>query len=233
MKHALVVVNVSECFDEDRGAFERVTMWDGVELSYRTDCARSSNIRAQTTATREQIKTAAEAYKATVKPVYCVRTGENSLIGHTYVVGGSRKVAKGTHVVVIDQVQAGYDARYNRSTQAQVLVEFDGGREWIATNCLKTWLCGVAPWWSNNIGVSATESDVIVAPTTAYSATVEGIAVVCDGVSLSDVKIASAKAWAMHHGLDYYSVARGVESGDLAYKDAAIFMARVYVHLNK
>jgi hypothetical protein len=151
------------------------------------------------------------------------------MIGHTYVVGGSRKVAKGTHVVVIDQVQAGWDARYNRATPAQVLVEFDGQREWISTNCLKTWVCGVAPWWPNNVGVIVTPVD----PTPAYSAIIDGIVVVSDGVSLLDVKVAAAKAWAMHHGLDYYSVAYGVESGDLAHKDAAIFMARVYVHLNK
>jgi hypothetical protein len=59
---------------------------------------------------------------------------------------------------------------------------------------------------------------------------VGGIVVVSDGVSLLDIKIASAKAWAMHHGMDYYSVAFGIESGDLAYKDAAIFMAQVYAH---
>jgi len=233
MKHSTVVVNVTECFDEDRGAFERVTLWDGVELSYRTDCERSSaGVRAETTATREQIKAAAEAYKATVPPVYCVRMGEHNLIGHSYVVGGSRKVSKGTQVIVVDQVQSGWDSRYNRATPAQVLVEFDGGREWISPNCLKTWVCGKAPWWANNVGVSASE-DVIVAPTAAYSTTIDGIEVVSEGISLLDVKIAAAKAWARHYDVNYSTVVAGIESGALVYKDAAIFTAKVYCYFNK
>lgn len=238
MKHPIVVVNVSECFDKDRGAFEKVTLWDGVELSYRTDCARSSTVRAETNATRAQIAAAAEAYKATVEPVYCVRLGENNLVGHTYVVGGSRKVSKGTIVVVVDQIAAGYDSRYNRPTPARVLVEFDGQREWISTNCLKTWVAGAAPFWAGNVGVSdeveqLTAQATLDTPTAAYSAIVGGITVVSDGIGLLDVKVAAAKAWARHYDLSYSTVVAGIETGDLAYKDAAIFMSQVYFYFNK
>lgn len=165
MKHFPVVVAVTECFDEDRGAFEMVTLWDGVALDTVTHTAKTDNairFAAKVDATHAQKLAAAAHYKATVEPAYNNRTQMLDHIGHAYIVGGSRKVAKGTVVVVVDQIAAGYDSRYNRATPAQVLVEFEGGSEWISTNCLKVWVCGVSPWWTpSDVTADDATTDVV------------------------------------------------------------------------
>lgn len=66
-------------------------------------------------------------------------------VGHTFKVGGSRKVKKGTEVVFLQYDQGGFNPRFRNYDPAKVLVEevSTGERHWISPNCLKEWVKGI------------------------------------------------------------------------------------------
>lgn len=140
-----VIVGVRERYSDNNGAYEVSTLWDGEQLSFDSTMYNKNAPYPVVNATSEQKAQAAEFYKKTVGP-----SGIDKAFGHTYIVGGSRKVAKGTKVIVRDYQDSYYDSRYNQRVDAKVQVECpDGQQFWISPNCLKTWVEGVYPYWHN------------------------------------------------------------------------------------
>ena len=74
------------------------------------------------------------------------------------------------------------------------------------------------------------ENDCTTERKDSMRAIISGIAVELESVSLSGIKIASAKAWATTHGLSFYDVAFGVETLNASYDDARRFTSQVYAH---
>jgi len=129
------IIVIDEKYSDNNGAYDVVIMWNGSEVvtevlrGYADKCSTSEY------ATKSEVADAVQWHIANVK-------GKN-YIGDTYIVGGSRKVAKGTSVVVVDYADNGY---YGVQVQVQ---DANGVKTWISAGCLKKWVCGSNPFWSN------------------------------------------------------------------------------------
>lgn len=145
MESKHVVVNVCECYSDNNGAFDVVSYWDGESISALSFFAQDNKPAPSVNASFEQKKAAAEWYKANVQ------RPKSESFGHKFVVGGSRKIEKGAIVEMIDYQESYFNNKYYQHVDAKVLVECaDGRREWISSNCLKSWAEGTYPYWFDN-----------------------------------------------------------------------------------
>lgn len=138
----LVVVNVEEKYSDNNGAYDVVSYWDGETITIETFNGYTDKPTPSVNATSEQKHEAALWYKANIKKEVSKAFGEK------FIVGGSRKVSKGTIVTLVAYNEGGYDSRFNNYVQDSVTVQLeDGSTQTISPNCLKTWVEGVFPYW--------------------------------------------------------------------------------------
>jgi hypothetical protein len=140
--NSLVVVNVEGRYSDNNGAYDIVSHWNGSEIATETLGGYTDKPTPSVNATIEQKHEAALWYKANVKKE------TSKAFGHKFIVGGSRKVARGTIVTLLSYNEGGYDSRFNNYVQDTVTVQLeDGSTQTISPNCLKTWVEGVFPYW--------------------------------------------------------------------------------------
>lgn len=128
MKTELALLAVVGCYSDNDGAFDMYQVWTGVGIDAIKVIGRTNNyVPATRPATIGDIEAAKTWYLANTR----VSAHSVQSIGCTYIVSGSRKIAKGTIVTVIDYAAPAY----KRSEQS--LVQLDDGRTaWISSNCL-------------------------------------------------------------------------------------------------
>jgi len=138
--NSLVVVNVEEKYSDNNGAYDVVSYWDGEAITTETLTGNNDKITPSVNATSFQKKDAAEWYKANVQKE------TSKAFGHKFIVGGSRKVARGTIVALLSYNEGGYNGGYYTQDTVTVLTE-QGETHNISPNCLKTWVEGTLPYW--------------------------------------------------------------------------------------
>jgi len=139
---SLVVVNVEGRYSDNNGAYDVVSFWDGSEITTETFGGYTDKPTPNVNATSEQKASAAAWYKANIKKE------TSKAYGHKFIIGGSRKVAKGAIVTLLSYNEGGYSSRFNNYVQDSVTVQLeDGSTQTISPNCLKTWVEGVFPYW--------------------------------------------------------------------------------------
>lgn len=136
----LVVVNVEGRYSDNNGAYDVVSFWDGSEITTETLGGYTDKVTPSVNATIEQKASAAAWYKANVKK------DVSKSFGHKFIVGGSRKVTKGTIVTLLSYNEGGYNGGYYIQDTVTVKTE-QGETHNISPNCLKTWVEGVFPYW--------------------------------------------------------------------------------------
>jgi len=136
----LVVVNVSERYSDNNGAYDVVSFWDGESITTETLTGNCDKITPKINATIEQKTLAAAWYKANVQKEI------SKAFGHKFIVGGSRKVSKGSVVTLLSYNEGGYNGGYYIQDTVTVKTA-DGDTYKISPNCLKTWVEGVLPYW--------------------------------------------------------------------------------------
>ena len=142
MNNLVAVVNVEEKYSDNNGAYDVVSFWDGSEIITETLGGYTDKVTPKVNATSEQKADAALWYKANVKK----ETSKS--FGHKFVVGGSRKISKGSIVTLVSYNEGGYNSRFNNYLQDTVTVQLeDGDKHNISPNCLKTWVEGTFPYW--------------------------------------------------------------------------------------
>lgn len=140
MNNLVVVVNVEEKYSDNNGAYDVVSFWDGSEIITEALGGYTDKVTPKVNATSEQKATAAAWYKANIKKEI------SKAHGHKFIVGGSRKVNKGTIVTLVSYNEGGYNGGYYM--QDTVTVKTVEGETYnISPNCLKTWVEGVFPYW--------------------------------------------------------------------------------------
>lgn len=142
LKETPVVVNVEERYSDNNGAYDVVSYWDGLEITTETLTGNTDKITPSVNATNFQKHEAAYWYKANIQKE------TSKAIGHKFIVGGSRKIAKGVIVELLSYNVGGYDSRFNNYVSDSVTVKTEQGETYnISTNCLKTWVEGTLPYW--------------------------------------------------------------------------------------
>lgn len=142
MTSLVVVVNVEEKYSDDNGAYDVISYWDGKAITTETLGGYTDKVTPKINATIEQKTLAALWYKANIQKE------TSKAFGHKFIVGGSRKVAKGTIVTLLSYNEGGYDARFGNYVQDSVTVKTEQGEMYkISPNCLKTWVEGTLPYW--------------------------------------------------------------------------------------
>ena len=140
----VVVVNVEGRYSDNNGAYDVVSYWNGSEITTETLGGYTDKPTPSVNATIQQKTLAALWYKANVQKEI------SKAFGHKFIVGGSRKVAKGAIVTLLSYNEGGYSSRFNSYVQDSVTVKTEQGETYnISPNCLKTWVEGVFPYWHN------------------------------------------------------------------------------------
>ncbi|AIM40621.1 hypothetical protein [Vibrio phage VpKK5] len=151
-----VVVATEDRFNDNDGSYHLAYIWNGVSLRTLNYSNGYNNVpfdAAQVDATPEQKEAAAEWYASTIKPSH----GRlSTFIGHQYLVKRSRKIKKGTKVVVRNVSDRMYNPRFNTYDPERALVEVVDTTEhheagyccWISLGCLDEWVHGARPWWA-------------------------------------------------------------------------------------
>lgn len=163
LKANQVVVAIEHLYNDNDGAYSVATTWDTVEktlggANYSNGYNNVAHDAARVDATAEQKAEAVAWYKANVQPDHC---NLSSYIGHTYLVKRSRKIKKGTKVIVLNVHDRQYNARFNTYDPERALVEVveptahheAAYRCWISLGCLDEWLVGAEPWWASKGGM--------------------------------------------------------------------------------
>ena len=138
--NSLVVVNVEGRYSDNNGAYDVVSYWNGETITTETLGGYTDKPTPSVNATKEQKTLAALWYKANVQKEV------SKAAGHKFVVGGSRKVSKGSVVTLLSYNEGGYNGGYYIQDTVTVLTE-QGETHNISPNCLKTWVEGVFPYW--------------------------------------------------------------------------------------
>ena len=142
MTNLVVVVNVEGRYSDNNGAYDVVSYWDGEKIITETLTGNTDKVTPSVDATSEQKAAAATWYKANIQKEI------SKAFGHKFIVGGSRKVSKGTIVTLLSYNEGGYDSRFNNYVQDSVTVKTAAGETYkISPNCLKTWVEGTLPYW--------------------------------------------------------------------------------------
>jgi hypothetical protein len=148
---ALKIIAVDQRYSSNNGAYDVVIMWNGSEIvedviDGRGVATESKGVNEY--ATKGEVALAVEWHITNVMP--------KNYIGGTYTVRGSRKIKKGTEVLVLDFVDEG---RFG----TKVLVQDEGGnKNWISTGCISEgFVKGVKPFWAD-CGIDETVADETV-----------------------------------------------------------------------
>ena len=136
----LVMVSRDQCYSDNNGAYDVYTLLNTQtrELVRESDSDQSPlNTEGFKRASADQKSIAAKVFAQNQK------NEQKEMIGSTYIVGGSRKVAKGTEVLVLGYYAGGY-----RDTAVVTVRDGQGNVNDISPNCLKTFISCAQPWWA-------------------------------------------------------------------------------------
>ena len=138
MSATLKLITTEEKYSDNDGAYDVCHYWDGEQIIQETLRGDSAQPTTTIRATKKEVAQAVEWYKANNR----IRPDSRKVIGHKFIVRGSRKVKKDTLVTVVDFYDTG---RYGY----KVAVKDEEGQvtDGISPSCLAEWVESPAPYW--------------------------------------------------------------------------------------
>jgi hypothetical protein len=135
------IVHVTECFNEDCGAYDKVYYLIGNTLSCEVFTARDPRPTPSVNATGEEIKLAECLYMA-----QGLRREGRYLIGSVVTLQRSRKAPNKTPVKIVDFSDRYFDGSYWQDAKIHVTWNDGLADAWVAESCIKDIKANALDW---------------------------------------------------------------------------------------